>query len=339
MYASSHGHEEVISLFISVFRNDIRALQLHKRNNDGLTALHLAVRNRHEGCARLLTREAQCFPSALERFPDPRELDREPTPTGRKLKMVASAKIKAISKENKRSTGTMTIEEGREIGSRESSLSVLECSVGDIPVSNYTHPFGLQTTKSTQVVSVDYEKDNESATEENETEVETKTSPRIDEWPAIPLQLKPVSQKVLGPLVPIEVPATHPNTFHRKCLLKENNCNVSGLRVKTRNLADSKNSKDFTADDNVISGSSIKAFQSNKTRQTSALKKESVMNILPLIPCNKDIEMLPPVKYSLRRSSSSKKNMGFSSASYITVRADQTPREMETFKKNLVVFS
>lgn len=88
MYAASHGHEEVVSLFISVFRNNIRALQLHRRNNDGLTALHLAVRNRHEGCARLLTREAQYFPSGLERFPDPRELDREPTPLGRKLKVI-----------------------------------------------------------------------------------------------------------------------------------------------------------------------------------------------------------------------------------------------------------
>lgn len=340
MYASSHGHEEVISLFISVFRNDIRTLQLHKRNNDGLTALHLAVRNHHEGCARLLTREAQCFPTTFDKFPDPRELDREPTPTGRKLKVVASAKIKMCSKENKRSTGTMTIEEESKTASRESSLSVLECSVGDIPISNYTHPFGLQTTKCTQVVSVDYEREGEETAEVNETEVEAKTSQKVDEWPAIPLQLKPVSHKLLGPLIPIEAPATHPNTFHRKCLLKENNCNLTGLRVKARHSTDSKNPVNgFSSDDNVISGSSIKTLQPQRTRQPSAFKKDSAVNILPLIPCNKELDALPPVKYSMRRSSSSKKDVGFSSASYISVRADQTPREMETFKNNLIAFS
>lgn len=340
MYAASHGQEEVISLFISVFRNDIRALQLHRRNNDGLTALHLAVRNRHENCARLLTREAQCFPSGLERFPDPRELDREPTPTVRKLKVIASVK-KHMSKENKRSTGTMTVDINNTSANKESSLSVLECSVGDIPAWNYTHPFGLQTTKCTQVISIQCEKKEDPPPEETkEMAVETKDSPRIDEWPAIPLQLKQTSQKVSGPLMPLEAPATHPNTFHRKCLLKENNCNLNGLRVKTRDSGDNKHFKhNLNGEEDIISGSSVKALQLHRNRQTSGLKKESTVNLLPLIPCNKDIESLPPVKYSIRRSGSSKKDAGFSSASYITIRADQTPRDIETFKKNLVALS
>lgn len=252
--------------------------------------------------------------------------------------MITSAKIIPCSKENKRSTGTMTIEEEDGKASRGSSLSVLECSVGDLPISNFTHPFGLQTTKSTQVVSVKHDNE-ELAPEEEKASSEVKKSPRIDEWPAIPLQLKATSQKLIGPLMPIEVPHTHPSTFQRKCLLKENSCNLNGLRVKTRDIANNKNLKNSFTDDDVISGSSVKTLQLNKNRQVSALRKDSIMNSLPLIPCNKDMDALPPVKYSTRRSNSSKKGTGFASATYITVRADQTPREMETFEKNVVVFS
>lgn len=232
----------------------------------------------------------------------------------------------------------MTIEEEDGKASRGSSLSVLECSVGDLPISNFTHPFGLQTTKSTQVVSVEHENEEDAAEEETATS-EIKKSPRIDEWPAIPLQLKSTSHKLIGPLMPIEVPHTHPSTFQRKCLLKENSCNLNGLRVKTRDTNTNKNLKNSFTDDDVISGSSVKTLQLSKTRQVSALRKDSVMNSLPLIPCNKDIDALPPVKYSARRSNSSKKGTGFVSTTYVTVRADQTPREIETFKKNLVVFS
>ncbi|GIY59755.1 ANK_REP_REGION domain-containing protein [Caerostris extrusa] len=81
MYAASHGHHGSHCGVLSVFRNNIKSLQLHKRNNDGFTALHLAARNRHDSCARLLTKEGQFFPSAIDEFPDPKDLDREPTPT------------------------------------------------------------------------------------------------------------------------------------------------------------------------------------------------------------------------------------------------------------------
>ncbi|XP_054706128.1 ankyrin repeat and SAM domain-containing protein 3-like [Uloborus diversus] len=353
MYAASHGHDEVVAVFISIFRNDIKSLQLHKRNNDGFTALHLAVKNRHESCARLLTREVQFFPSAIEQFPDPKELDREPTPPGihgrRKHKLINSAKIKisSLKSEGTRTTGTMTID-SEDSDSSNSCLSVLECSVGDLPISNYTHPFGLQTTKSTQVVSVENPQKTESrgSSKESSTDVDlgddSLVSDKIDDWPAIPMQLKTSSQKQLDPLVPIEAGNGQPlivKTFQRKCLLKQNNRSVSALRIHLHESRDVNVAKKECEAENILCGSSIKP-QQNKNRITNGIKNEALANLLPIIPCNKENGQLPPVRYTLRRSGSSKQDtLCFPSASYISVRADQSPREIEMFKKNIVALS
>ncbi|XP_015923185.1 uncharacterized protein [Parasteatoda tepidariorum] len=348
MYAAAHGHHEIIAVFLSVFRNDIKSLQLHKRNNDGFTALHLAVRNRYDACARLLTKEGQLFPTAIDEFPDPKDLDRDPTPTELELEAdkntniisTQSEKILWARPDSKRTTGTMTIEP-EDLEFLSNSLSVLECSVGDIPIYNYTHPFGLQTNKYTQVISIGQRK----TPEETETKTEQKNmqdlledlqiSPRIDEWPTVPIQLKPVSHKILQPLLPIEITNSHTsnvNTFQRKCLLKQSHRGTSGLRIK---LHDSRNAISTEELDHMIMGSSLKSYHANlRTKQASAKKKDNIANLLPLIPCQEN-SSLPPVKYSIKRSASSKKNSFFQSTPFIAVRADQTPRDLEIFKKNI----
>ncbi|GFT13398.1 ANK_REP_REGION domain-containing protein [Nephila pilipes] len=359
MYAASHGHHEVISVFLSIFRNNLKSLQLHKRNNDGFTALHLAVRNRHESCARLLTKEGQFFPTAIEEFPDPKDLDREPTPTEtneyleRKLNsLYTTLKPKhRLKSEDKRTTGTMTVDFDDLDFINCSSLSVLECNVGDLPISNYTHPFGLQMTKSTQVISVGHRKNSEQSSEVKNESTEAKvegedTESKADDWPAVPIQLKSASQKLLQPLIPIEIanaPNQNGSTFHRKCLLKQNNRGMSAIRIKIRGSNEGPSNKNLlnahstSSIDNIIAGSSIKSVHLKRNKQTG-IEHETVSNLLPLIPC-KDTS-LPPVKYSFRRNGSSKKEtMCFSTAPIITVRADQTPREIEIFKKNVVALS
>lgn len=345
MYAASHGQQEVLAVFLSVFRNNLKSLQLHKRNNDGFTALHLAVRNRHDGCARLLTKDGQFFPTAIDEFPDPKDLDRDPTPTD----------IRQYSPEDKRTTGTMTIEPEDLDLIQESYLSVLECSVGDLPAWNYTHPFGLQTNKSTQVVSVDSRRptpeSSENVPNECDAVVDECESPesnpetplKIDDWPLIPMQLKPVPQKLLQPLLPIEINNVHHsknNSYQRKCLLKPSNACMSGLRIKIHDSRDISVShiRNEEEPDKIISGSSIKAVHLKRSKQCNNVSHEIVTNVLPLIP-SKDSN-LPPVRYSLRRTGSSKKeSVCFPAAPLITVRADQTPREMEMFKKNVIAYS
>ncbi|XP_013773491.1 ankyrin repeat domain-containing protein 34C-like [Limulus polyphemus] len=87
MYAATRGHANVISIFTNTFKHQRRALHLGQKNNQGLTALQLASKNKHDGCVRLLTREAQQFPNSLVgEFPDPKELERAPTPTKKKHK-------------------------------------------------------------------------------------------------------------------------------------------------------------------------------------------------------------------------------------------------------------
>ncbi|GFX31931.1 ANK_REP_REGION domain-containing protein [Trichonephila clavipes] len=358
MYAASHGHHEVIAVFLSIFRNNLKSLQLHKRNNDGFTALHLAVRNRHESCARLLTKEGQFFPTAIEEFPDPKDLDREPTPTEtneyleRKLNSLYTT-LKPrhrVKSEDRRTTGTMTVDLDDFDLINCSSLSVLECSVGDLPVSNYTHPFGLQMTKSTQVISVDHYKNSEESPEIKNASTEEKVSgedivSKADEWPAVPMQLKSASQKLLQPLMPIEIASSqnqNGSTFHRKCLLKQSR-GMSAIRIKIRDSNEGLSNKNLLnahstdSINNIIASSSVKSVHLKRNKQ-STIEHETVSNLLPLIPC-KDTS-LPPVKYSLRRSGSSKKEtMCFSTAPIITVRADQTPREIEMFKKNVVALS
>ncbi|XP_076308014.1 uncharacterized protein LOC143223657 [Tachypleus tridentatus] len=89
MYAATRGHANVISIFINTFKHQRRALHLGHKNNQGLTALQLASKNKHDSCVRLLTREAQHFPNSLVgEFPDPKELERAPTPTKKKHKGV-----------------------------------------------------------------------------------------------------------------------------------------------------------------------------------------------------------------------------------------------------------
>ncbi|KAG8183047.1 hypothetical protein JTE90_018093 [Oedothorax gibbosus] len=359
MYAASHGQQEVLAVFLSVFRNNLKSLQLHKRNTDGFTALHLAVRNRHDACSRLLTKEGQFFPTVIDEFPDPKDLDRDPTPTDNNEVLTIKQKY---SPEDKRTTGTMTLDpEDLDLIS-DSYLSILECSVGDLPAWNFTHPFGLQTNKSTQVVSVDQRRptpESRQTTPENvakeceeveeeeheESEGTPETPLKIDDWPVIPLQLKPVPQKLLQPLMPIEVnnvEHSNGNTYQRKCLLKQGNRGMSGLRIKIHDARDIsvsriRNGQTVEESDGIISGSSIKSVHLKRNKQSN-VSHEIVTNVLPLIP-SKDSN-LPPVRYSLRRAGSSKKeSVCFPAAPLITVRADQTPREMEMFKKNVVVYS
>lgn len=355
MYAASHGQQEVLAVFLSVFRNNLRSLQLHKKNNDGFTALHLAVRNRHDGCSRLLTKEGQFFPTAIDEFPDPKDLDRDPTPT--EINEVLTMK-RQYSPEDRRTTGTMTLDPEDLDLIRESYLSVLECSVGDLPAWNYTHPFGLQTNKSTQVVSVESRRPtpespenvakecDEVADDEESSESTPETPLKIDDWPVIPLQLKPVPQKLLQPLMPIEinnVQHSNGNTYQRKCLLKQSNRGMSGLRIKIHDSRDIsvshiRNGQNVGDSDSIISGSSIKAVHLKRSKQSNNVPHEIITNVLPLIP-SKD-NNLPPVRYSLRRAGSSKKeSVCFPAAPLITVRADQTPREMEMFKKNVIAYS
>ncbi|KFM77061.1 hypothetical protein X975_03368, partial [Stegodyphus mimosarum] len=316
MYAASYGHHEVISVFISVFRNDIKSLQLNKRNNDGFTALHLAVRNRHDICARILTKEAQFFPSAIEVFPDPKDLDREPTPSDMEMKLDRRHEImhsewkkkSSISKsDEKHSTGTMTIDLDSADLTNDCTLSVLECSVGDLPIWNYTHPFGLQTNKATQVISVERLREvlaeglpECQGNEELNEDIDEIDKP--DEWPAIPMQLKSSSHKLLEPLMPIENanPLTS-NAYHRKCLKQTRN--ASGLRIKLRDTQKPSNhiKNNYTAEEveKIVSGSAIRSLQLNRKRQ-SANNNEMVNNLLPIIPCTKDNASLPPVRYSLQ---------------------------------------
>ncbi|CAL1293507.1 unnamed protein product [Larinioides sclopetarius] len=357
MYASSHGHHEVIAVFLSMFRNNIKSLQLHKRNNDGFTALHLAVRNRHDSCARLLTKEGQIFPTAIDEFPDPRDLDRAPTPTETNAhfcqnpnSLFNALKQKHRGKsEERRTTGTMTVDVDDLDLSNYSSLSILECSVGDLPVSTYTHPFGLQMTKSTQVVSIDNRKtpqeidENKNENVEDNLPVEDAES-KADDWPAVPLQLKTVPQKTFQPLMPIEVTnvqPSHVNTFQRKCLLKQGNRGISAFRIKIRDSSiattgNLRNARSIDSVDDFISGSSIKSVHLKRNKQID-VEHEAVSNLLPLIPC-KDTS-LPPVKYTLKRSGSSKKDMCFPTAPIISVRADQPSNEIEMYKKNVVALS
>ncbi|XP_022240190.1 uncharacterized protein LOC111085521 isoform X2 [Limulus polyphemus] len=87
MYAAMRGHGSIISIFTNIFKHQRKALHLGQKNIQGLTALQLASKNKHDGCVRLLTREAQQFPNSLVgEFPDPKELERAPTPTKRKHK-------------------------------------------------------------------------------------------------------------------------------------------------------------------------------------------------------------------------------------------------------------
>lgn len=85
MYAAAFGHGDIVSLFVIVFKDLRKHLNLQQKNNQGISASQLASRNGHEACVRLLTRDAQLFPSAIDAFPDPKELERAPTPTRRKL--------------------------------------------------------------------------------------------------------------------------------------------------------------------------------------------------------------------------------------------------------------
>lgn len=357
MYAASHGHHEVIAVFLSIFRNNIKSLQLHKRNNDGFTALHLAVRNRHDSCARLLTKEGQIFPTAIDEFPDPKDLDRAPTPTetsahfcqnSNSLYTALKQKHRAKSEE-RRTTGTMTIDVDDLDLINYSSLSVLECSVGDLPVSTYTHPFGLQMTKSTQVISIDNRKTaqetDEIKNENLEENLPVEEAPsKADEWPAVPMQLKTLQQKPSQPLIPIEVTNVQPsnvNTFQRKCLLKQHNRGISAFRIKIRDSSittgNLRNAHSIDSVDSIISGSSIKSLHLKRNKQID-VENEAVSSLLPLIPC-KD-SSLPPVKYSIKRSGSSKKDtMCFPTAPIISVRADQPSNEIEMYKKNVAALS
>ncbi|XP_055930949.1 uncharacterized protein LOC129961250 [Argiope bruennichi] len=357
MYAASYGHHEVIAVFLSIFRNNIKSLQLHKRNNDGFTALHLAVRNRHESCARLLTKEGQIFPTAIDEFPDPKDLDRAPTPTETNahfcqntnaLYTVLKQKHR-VKSDDRRTTGTMTVDADDLDLINYSSLSVLECNVGDFPLSTYTHPFGLQMTKSTQVISIDNRKTPQE-TDENKNEKLEENLPaddvesKPDDWPAVPMQLKTVQQKVLQPLMPTEVTNVQPsnvNTFQRKCLLKQSNRGISAYRIKIRDSSNAtgnlRNAHSIDSVDSIISGSSIRSVHLKRNKQID-VEHEAVSSLLPLIPC-KDTS-LPPVKYSLKRSGSSKKDtVCFPTAPIISVRADQPSNEIEMYKKNVVALS
>ncbi|GFX31932.1 ANK_REP_REGION domain-containing protein [Trichonephila clavipes] len=159
------------------------------------------------------------------------------------------------------------------------------------------------------------------------------------------MQLKSASQKLLQPLMPIEIASSqnqNGSTFHRKCLLKQSR-GMSAIRIKIRDSNEGLSNKNLLnahstdSINNIIASSSVKSVHLKRNKQ-STIEHETVSNLLPLIPC-KDTS-LPPVKYSLRRSGSSKKEtMCFSTAPIITVRADQTPREIEMFKKNVVALS
>lgn len=106
MYAAAFGHTNVVSLFITVFKELRKHVNLQQKNNQDLGACQLASRNGHEDCVRLLTRDAQLFPSAMpDGFPDPTDLDRAPTPPRRrasKKEETVKTRKKALSVSEKK---------------------------------------------------------------------------------------------------------------------------------------------------------------------------------------------------------------------------------------------
>ncbi|XP_013789054.1 uveal autoantigen with coiled-coil domains and ankyrin repeats protein-like [Limulus polyphemus] len=66
MYAAANGHADVISTFINSFKYMKKALELGTKNNNGYTALQLAMDNGHDACVKLLTKEVESSSNAFE---------------------------------------------------------------------------------------------------------------------------------------------------------------------------------------------------------------------------------------------------------------------------------
>ncbi|XP_076355750.1 uncharacterized protein LOC143249563 [Tachypleus tridentatus] len=158
MFAAMRGNGNIISIFTNIFKHQRKALHLGQKNIQGLTALQLASKNKHDGCVRLLTREAQQFPDSLVgEFPDPKELERAPTPTKKKHKSfklyfssLEKGKTHDLIQENKTDfsssiTDDLTMKENENISEIQSPNDVSELPI----INNSSHDsLGSESTFS-----------------------------------------------------------------------------------------------------------------------------------------------------------------------------------------------